>query len=113
VRRLDPALAEAAAVDGASPAQTWRRILGPVLAPHALAAALVTFALAMGEIETVRHVIPPNRTLMAALVFDQAHRNLEHDLAGLCLVQWTVIAVAGAAALLVARRSRLTSSRPP
>lgn len=104
--RLDSRLWEAAAADGATPWQTWRRVVLPILAPYAAAAGLLIFALSMGEVETVNQIVPPNRQLLAARIYEQAHRSLEHDLAATCALLLGVIGAAatGLHALLRDRR---------
>jgi iron(III) transport system permease protein len=106
-RRLDRAVLEAAAVDGATPARAWARVAFPLLRAHAAVAGLTVFALSLGEVDCVRQVIPPRTELIAQTLYEQAHRNLEHNLAGMCLVMLTVIAAAAVAAhLLLSRAER-------
>jgi iron(III) transport system permease protein len=98
LRRLDRTLTDAAAVDGAGPWRVWRHVILPVAWPYAAAGGLAVFALSLGEIETVLQVVPPRVQLLSAVVYDQAHRNLEHNLAGLCAVMMTAVSAAALAA---------------
>jgi iron(III) transport system permease protein len=104
-RRLERSVAEAAAVDGATPTRAWSRVVFPILRPYVVAAGLLVFALSLGEVDCVRQIVPPRMELMSQAIYEQAHRNLEHNLAGLCLVLLTAVAAAGAAAYALLGRA--------
>ena len=101
LRRYDPAWTEAARVSGAGPARAWWRVQAPLLAPAALAAAAVVFALTATELGATLLVAPPGRQTVTLHIYNYLHYGASEQVAGLCLL---MVAVALAAGWLVGRK---------
>ncbi|HIP70003.1 MAG TPA: ABC transporter permease subunit, partial [Anaerolineae bacterium] len=57
---IKPSLREAAAVMGASPAQTWREVDLPIVGRAFLVAAVFAFTVSMGEFGATSFIVRPN-----------------------------------------------------
>jgi iron(III) transport system permease protein len=99
LRRIDPALLEAADVFHTSTVKTWAKIRGPMLLPGFIAAACVVFALAAGELGATLIVSPPGRATLTMRIYYYLHYGASQTVAGLCLVMAATGLLAGVAAL--------------
>jgi iron(III) transport system permease protein len=99
LRRIDPALLEAAAVFHTSLVRTWAKIRGPMLLPGFVAAACVVFALAAGELGATLVVAPPGQATLTMRIYNYLHYGSSQTVAGLCLIMAATGLGAGAAAL--------------
>jgi thiamine transport system permease protein len=69
LRAIDQRLREAAAVLGASPAQTWRAIDMPIMARAALVGASFAFAVSLGEFGATLFIARPDAPTMPIAIF--------------------------------------------
>ena len=99
LRRLDPRLLDAARVFQTSPFRLWTRIRLPLLAPGLLAAACLTFTLALGELPATLIVAPPGEATLTMRAFNLMHYGAAAEAAALSLL---VLALTLGAALLAA-----------
>jgi iron(III) transport system permease protein len=100
LRRIDPALLDAAEVFHTSPVKTWAKIRGPMLMPGFVAAACVVFALAAGELGATLVVAPPGQATLTMRIYNYLHYGASQTVAGLCLIMAAIGLVAGVAALV-------------
>ncbi|MDO8805464.1 MAG: sulfate ABC transporter permease subunit CysT [Elusimicrobiota bacterium] len=99
IKDLDPAVEEAARVLGASPAQTFLRVIVPSLAPALLTGFTLAFARALGEYGSVIFISGnmPHKTEIAPLLI--AVKLEQYDVAGAAAI--AVVMMAAAFTLLV------------
>jgi len=69
MRSIDQRLHEAAAVLGASPGRTWRRIDLPIIARAALIGAGFSFAVSLGEFGATLFIVRPDTPTMPIAIF--------------------------------------------
>ncbi|RIL11701.1 hypothetical protein DCC79_03980 [bacterium] len=98
LRRQDDRLLDAARVFQASPWAGFWRVGVPLVAPGALAAAGVVFALTLGELGATLLVAPPGHGTLTVRIYNYLHYGAFDTVAGLCLVMVVITTVAGAAA---------------
>ena len=79
--RLDPAVEEAAADLGASPATAFRTVVLPLTLPGAAAGFLLVFIPAMGEVVIPELLGPPEARLVGRVLWDEFFRNRDWPLA--------------------------------
>jgi len=97
IRRLDPALEEAARVF--SPRlPALARVSLPLLRPGLLAAGGVVFALTLGEIGATLIVIPPGMQTLSIRIYNYLHYGATETVSALCLVA-AALSLGGAALL--------------
>ena len=101
LRRVDPALIDAARILQTSPAQTWVQVKLPLLAPGLLAAACIVFVLSAGELGATMLVAPPGQATLTMRIYNFLHYGASDTVAGLCLLM-TVAAMASGALAVVA-----------
>jgi iron(III) transport system permease protein len=107
LRRLDPAMIEAARVLEASRARIWLRVVLPLMAPGLAAAAAAVFALTAGELGATLIVTPPGRATLTLRIYNFLHYGASDMVGGLCLVMTGLVMGAGIlGVLLVAAWSR-------
>lgn len=70
VAQLDPSLAEAARISGATPSRAFRDVTAPLLRPAFAAAFLLTFLLCSTEITMSVLLVPPGRDVLGTLLFE-------------------------------------------
>jgi iron(III) transport system permease protein len=99
-RTLDPDVLAAAALDGATPWQTFRRIAVPQRWRPLAAAWLAAFAVAAGDLAWAHLVTPPGLDLIQRRVFGLVHSGVEEQVAAISLVNVIVYTLA---ALLIFR----------
>ncbi len=108
VRRVDPALVDAARVLHTRPLRTWGQVILPMLAPGLLAAGAVVFALAAGELGATLIVAPPGWATVTMRVYNLLHYGGMAQVTGLCLMMALAGVLAGGlAAHALARWSRM------
>jgi iron(III) transport system permease protein len=100
LRRIDPALIEAARVLETSPLRTWLWIELPILAPGLLAAAAVLFVLTLGELGATLLLAPPGRATLTMRLYNFLHYGASDTVAGLSLVLMMTVLVFGFLVLL-------------
>ncbi len=105
-RSLDRGLDRAAAAAGAAPLLRFRRVLLPLLAPAAVAACLLVFALAFNELTVSALLWSPGNETVGVAVFNLAEAGEPAQAAAAaCISVVTTLALLGAAALLLRRRA--------
>lgn len=108
LRTIPQGLLEAATMDGAGPAKRWLLVVLPNRIPAILAAWLMGFTLALGDLAASILVLPPSTPTLAFSIFQLAHAGVDDRLAGLCLLSVAVFSglTAMATGLLVGWGSR-------
>jgi iron(III) transport system permease protein len=107
-RLVNRALVEAAATDGATPLRRLWHVEFPSCRLAIVAAAFVCSVLAIGELAGSVIVYPAGYDPLSVRIFNLAHRGLENQLAGICLVLLGAAAAGSGAVYLCLR---LTVSR--
>jgi ABC-type Fe3+ transport system permease subunit len=92
-RRLAPEWYEAAELGGLSGARRWRWISAPLLADHAVMAAMIGFILATGETEISQMLCTPGHGTLALRLFTFLHFGPTHVAASLAVLQLVIAAV--------------------
>jgi iron(III) transport system permease protein len=103
MRRVDPALVDAARLLRPGALRTLLSIRLPLLAPGLLAAFGATFALTLGELGASLIVTPPGSATLTLRIYNYLHFGALQDVAALCLVLVAVAALVGFLALSLAR----------
>jgi len=102
LRSVPEEMLNAAALDGAGPAAR----LGRIVLPSRLAALglawLVAFAVAMADLAASILVVPPGVVTLPIQIFGLLHYGVEDQVAGICLAQVLLFALAAAAVLALA-----------
>jgi iron(III) transport system permease protein len=110
MRRVKPQLIEAAEI---LQSHGWRKILWiriPLIGPGLLAAALMTFILALGELGATLLVVPAGKSTLTIRIYNFLHYGASQTVASLCLsITLLVLIFASAAALIMAAWSSRTS----
>lgn len=104
IRRLDPALLDAARMLHTRPLRTWSQVLWPMLAPGLLAAAAVVFALTTGELGATMIVAPAGHATVTMRIYNFLHYGGLGQVAGMCLVMASIAALLGALAIFAMGR---------
>ena len=113
VRRLDPALVDAARIIEGSRARVWRRIVFPLVAPGLAVAAVIVLALTAGELGATLIVAPPGSATLTLRIYNFLHYGATETVGGLCLVMTALVAGTGAlGALAVFTGSRIRWGGP-
>jgi iron(III) transport system permease protein len=110
-RTLDPDVLAAAALDGVSPWQVFRRIALPERWRPLAAAWLAAFAVAAGDLAWAHLVTPPGLDLIQRRVFGLVHSGVEEQVAAISLVN--AIAYTLAALLILRLLTPKKTSRDP
>lgn len=100
MRRVPPLLFDAASVFEPSPAGGWLRVRLFLLGPGIIAAGMVVFALAAGELGATLLLLPPGGETVTVLMYNYLHYGSSGDVAGLGLAMLLLMAGAGVAALV-------------
>lgn len=95
VRLLPVEQGEAARLDGARPWDELRRVVFPLAKSACFRAALAVGVLSLGELSAGKLVETPGWTTLAHVIFEQMHRGVPADVAGLCLVLLLQIVLGG------------------
>lgn len=93
VRSVPRELREAARLDGARPYQEMRQVLWPLVRRGFLWIVIVITALCLGEVAVSGRVEAPGAETFAKLILDRLHYGAAPDVAALCLVLLTLIAL--------------------
>lgn len=109
LRRVNPALIEAASLLESSRLRTWLLIRLPLLAPGFLAAAGLVFCLTLGELSATLLVAPPGQATLTMRIYNYLHYGASETVAGLCLALVAlVLLLGGAIALMLIGWARLS-----
>jgi iron(III) transport system permease protein len=100
LRRIDPALIDAARLLDASRTRVWVRIGLPLVRPGLAAAAAIVLALTAGELGATLMVLPPGHATLTLRIYNLLHYGASNTVGALCLVMTGL--VVGACALGVA-----------
>jgi iron(III) transport system permease protein len=100
LRRLDPAMVEAARVLEASRTRVWIRVVLPLLAPGLAASAAIVLALTAGELGATLIVMPPGRATLTLRIYNYLHYGSSDMVGGLCLVMTGLVMGAGVLGVL-------------
>jgi thiamine transport system permease protein len=111
VRAIDDRLREAAAVLGASPAQTWRQVDGPILARAALVGAGFAFAVSLGEFGATLFVARPDTTTIPVAIYRLLGQPGSASF-GMAMALATLLMLLTATAVLVIERLRGSGPQP-
>jgi len=104
LRRIDPLLLEAARLLAPPGPRRWLRVDLPLLGPGLGAAFGVVFGLTQAELETMLLVVPPGSATVSMRIYSHLHYGSGSAVAGLCLAEALVVALAcGLAARALAR----------
>lgn len=95
LRQIDPLLIDAARIFQTTPLRTWLQIRLPMLSPGFIAAALITFALTIGELGATLLVTPPGFATLTIRIYNYLHYGSSSTVAGLCLMLTIVVLAAG------------------
>lgn len=95
MRTIPPEWLDAASIDGLSPWGQVRRVALPATRNALLAAWVVAFVLALGELPATNLVAPPGTTPLSVLIWGMLHSGVESQLAGVSLIMLGAITVAG------------------
>jgi iron(III) transport system permease protein len=101
LRRIDPALIDAARILQTSAAQTWVQIRLPLLAPGLLAAASIASVLSASELGATLIVAPPGQATLTMRIYNFLHYGASDTVAGLCLMMTVAALFSGILAMLV------------
>jgi iron(III) transport system permease protein len=85
-RRLDPALLEAAALDGASPTTRLFRVALPLTRGALVAGAALVFLLSVRELDATLLLHPPGADNLAMRIYDLFHYGPGSQVAALCVL---------------------------
>ncbi len=95
---------EAAQLAGLSSWQQTRSIVGPLMAPHVAAAAVVTFALSMADVEISQLLCAPGYGTLALRVLTFLHFGPAYVTASLALLQLILAVVPALVYFLLTNR---------
>lgn len=90
LRRIDPALEEAARILQSNAWQTRLQVRLPLLAPGLLAAAGIVFIVTAGELGATLIVAPPGQATLTMRIYNYLHYGASSTVAGLCLMMTAV-----------------------
>jgi thiamine transport system permease protein len=112
LRSIDERLRDAAAVLGASPAQTWRAIDLPIVGRAALVGASFAFAVSLGEFGATLFIARPDAPTMPIAIFRLLSQPGSAAF-GQAMAMATLLMVVTAAAALAFDRFRTTGTSSP
>lgn len=85
-RSVDPALSDAATLDGASRWQLLRHVLWPQVGPQIAAAWYIVFLLCLWDVESMVLVTPPGGETLALRIFNLLHYGHNAQVNALCVM---------------------------
>jgi len=85
-RRLNPALVDAARLEGATPSQLFRRVELPLTFPSLAATWYVVYLLCLWDVEILSILQPPGTETLALRVFNLLHYGHHAQVNALCLL---------------------------
>jgi iron(III) transport system permease protein len=108
-RGRDPALMDAAQLDGLSPWGVLRHVYWPRAAATVFGAAYASYVLCLWDVETIMVLYPPGAETIALRVFNLLHYGHVAQVNGLCVILLAVAAAPGCLYALCAAFSRRAS----
>jgi ABC-type spermidine/putrescine transport system permease subunit II len=107
VRYIPDELYDAASLDGASPVQQLRHLVGPLSLPACLRTVLAILILSLGELSASKLVEPAASQTFADELFMMMHFGVKNALAAYCLVLFGVVIAAALVLAVVERWKRV------
>ena len=104
VHTIPEELLEAAEIEGLTPSTLIRRVALPMTSNPLIAAWLIAFALALGELPATNIVTPPGLMPLTGVIWSMLHTGVESRLAGIVLIMLAVVSIAALLAAIVLRR---------
>ena len=101
--QLDPTLEEAAAILGATPWRTFRRVTLPLLAPAIGAGWLLTFTLSFDDVVVASFVTGPGASTLPIVVFSSVRLGVSPQINALAAVIVVLVSILILAATLMSR----------
>ena len=92
---IDSLLIDAARIIQKNQFKIWLRIWIPMLLPGLIAAAGITFIMAVGELGATVLVVPPGQATLTLRIYNFLHYGASGTVAGLCLVMIIALLIAG------------------
>jgi len=104
--QLDPALDEAAAILGATPWRTFRRVTLPLLAPAIAAGWLLSFTLSLDDVVVASFVTGPGASTLPIVVFSSVRLGVSPQINALATVIVILVSILIVTATLMTRTGR-------
>lgn len=104
--QLDPALDEAAAILGATPWRTFRRVTLPLLAPAIAAGWLLSFTLSLDDVVVASFVTGPGASTLPIVVFSSVRLGVSPQINALATVIVVLVSILILTATLMTRAGR-------
>lgn len=104
--QLDPALDEAAAILGATPWRTFRRVTLPLLAPAIGAGWLLSFTLSLDDVVVASFVTGPGASTLPIVVFSSVRLGVSPQINALATVIVVLVSILIVTATLMTRAGR-------
>lgn len=104
--QLDPALDEAAAILGATPWRTFRRVTLPLLAPAIAAGWLLSFTLSLDDVVVASFVTGPGASTLPIVVFSSVRLGVSPQINALATVIVVLVSILIVTATLMTRTGR-------
>ncbi|RDV05608.1 ABC transporter permease [Undibacter mobilis] len=104
--QLDPALDEAAAILGATPWRTFRRVTLPLLAPAIAAGWLLSFTLSLDDVVVASFVTGPGATTLPIVVFSSVRLGVSPQINALATAIVVLVSILIVTATLMTRAGR-------
>jgi iron(III) transport system permease protein len=111
IRLVPQELHDAARVDGARPAQVFRRLVIPLALPACVQAWWSAGVLSLGELGASKLVATAGSETFAHQVFEQMHTGVSNDVAAMCLLLLVFVSAATTFALIARPQSLRILSR--
>lgn len=102
--QLDPSLDEAAAILGATPWRTFRRVTLPLLMPATAAGWLLAFTLSLDDVVVASFVTGPGASTLPIVVFSSVRLGVSPQINALATLMVTFVSCLILAATLMTRR---------
>lgn len=109
--QLDPALDEAAAILGATPGRTFRRVTLPLLAPAIGAGWLLCFTLSFDDVVVASFVTGPGASTLPIVVFSSVRLGVSPQINALAAVIVVLVSILILAATLLTRSGQRSGRR--
>jgi len=109
--QLDPTLDEAAAILGATPWRTFRRVTLPLLAPAIVAGWLLSFTLSLDDVVVASFVTGPGASTLPIVVFSSVRLGVSPQINALATVIVVLVAILILAATLMTRSGQVAGRR--
>lgn len=109
--QLDPALDEAAAILGATPWRTFRRVTLPLLMPAIAAGWLLSFTLSLDDVVVASFVTGPGATTLPLVVFSSVRLGVSPQINALATVIVVLVSILILTATLMTRSGQRAGMR--